>query len=352
MLGYIRAIYIPIAHEASKQYPQLCTFIQINFAARGTVDIWRPNWGTFGAHTCDKTYGLQIASDYTVGLDIYGLLQLLSLPRQLRQTNAYSSKMISIVPKGSLKTNGLAQAFKQHNRYDFDWTQIAKANFGLELQWLPHKPNGWFVEYIKNAIKFALDFVPIIGFILQIEFSLGWTALTDPDSFYETLKEEIPLVLLTDGIISELKSEAEKIKKFLPPGWDQVGRALQMRPDQIKDDIGGDKEGSLNGVGPSPTIVKTGKIMAKTGGVLAPADIKSEAQKAEEAYLKEMTARWASEKTDDVPPPEDMMSEAEKAEKAMLKDMEARLGFGGPNYPLDMAGEADKAKEALMQVGL
>lgn len=225
----------------------------------------------FLGHVCDKTFGLGVYENHTLGLDVYGLLQLLCLPRQLRGTNPYAAKLIHLTNKDRIKTVDLSQDLVRKDENDFDWAKLAGANLGLELQWMPHQNSDWFTEYVKNVINFALGFVPGVGFLLQIAFSLGWAGLTDPDTFYETLKSQIPAALLTDGIISELKNDADAIKKHLPPGWDQVGKAMQIQPDLIKDDIGTDEKGSLDGVGKDPVIAKTGRIMGKSAGVPTPA---------------------------------------------------------------------------------
>lgn len=172
-MGYIRAIYIPIAHQIDAQYKHLCTYIQINFTQRGLVQIWRPRDKKFAGHNCDKTFGLKIYQDHAVGLDVYGLLQLLALRRQLRQLNAYTSKFISFVPCSAIKTILLSPKGSRVDGYDFNFATIANANFGVELQWMPHKPTTWFADYVKNVITFGLGFVPGIGFILSICFSLG-----------------------------------------------------------------------------------------------------------------------------------------------------------------------------------
>lgn len=275
MLGYIRAIYIPIAQQSDENYPDLCTFIQVNFTQRGPTKVWRPYAKEFRIRNYDKTFGVNLSQNLAIGLDIYGLLQLLTLPRQLRVSNAYAAKLISIVQTNDIKTVpvsslNLSQAVDQ---YDFSFTKIASANFGLEVQWKPYQSNTWFAEYVRNSITFALGFVPGVGFILAISFSLGWSALTDPDNFYDTLRSQIPAVILTEGIIQELKESAEATKKLLPPGWDVAGKALQMPPTQIKGGVGGDDAlmQSLDETIESYNFFKAAKVLAKSGSVGTPA---------------------------------------------------------------------------------
>ena len=204
-----------------------------------------------------------------MGLDVYGLLQLLSLPRQLRTTNAYASKMISLVPFSSVKTIPVTAECIRKNAYDLSWLQISKANFGLELQWVPHKPTGWFVEYVGNAVKFAVGFVPLIGTLLQVGFALGWTALIDPDRFMDVLQEEVPGLVFTIRIVDLIKEDIEKTREYMPAGWAENGKMLQAPPDQIKGDVG--KDADMDGLVATYIIAKTGKVLDKSGGVPTPA---------------------------------------------------------------------------------
>ncbi|KAL8830035.1 MAG: hypothetical protein Q9191_001674 [Dirinaria sp. TL-2023a] len=265
MLGYIRAIYIPIAHQSSKQYPHMCTFIQINFAAKGKVDIWRPDISQFANHDCDKVTGLGVHYTHSLGLNVFGLLRLLALPRQLRNADPYESKMIQIT-RGidRIATVATSPDLIRKNGYDFDFPKILEANFGLELQWLPHTQDKWFEDYMKNLITLGIGFVPGIGPILAVSFVLGWSALTDPDSFFATLKTACPPLLLTDGVIRELQLEATLTKAFLPAGWDQVGKPFQIPPAQIQGELGTDQEKSLDDVPKSESVEKTKKVIKKS----------------------------------------------------------------------------------------
>ncbi len=139
-----------------------------------------------------------------------------------------------------------------------------------------------------NAIKFGLGFVPLVGTILQIEFSLAWSLIRDPDHFMDVLKEEIPSVALVAGVIDEIKAQIEKTKEHVPDGWAENGQPLQVPPNQIKGVIG--EDAIVNGPGTTYTVAKTGKVLAKSGDVSAPAADQEDAEDALEAkwaeYLK------------------------------------------------------------------
>jgi hypothetical protein len=103
------------------------------------------------------------------------------------------------------------------------------------------------------------------------QLSLGWTALTDPDSFYEALKAQVPAVLLNDGVISKLKKDAAATKMFLPPGWDRAGRALQVPPTLKEGSADTGTEANLDGVGQSWTSTKASKVLGMSKTVETPA---------------------------------------------------------------------------------
>ena len=78
LLGCIRAIYLPVSHSASKDHPNLCSFVQINFALDRTLKVWRGD-DKFDDYPTKKLEGLGVSNGLTLGLDVTGLI-LLSMP--------------------------------------------------------------------------------------------------------------------------------------------------------------------------------------------------------------------------------------------------------------------------------
>jgi hypothetical protein len=264
MLGYIRAIYLPVAQSTDKDYQHISTWVQINFALDRVVKIWRGG-ESFDGHQCNRTFGLRVCRGYTVGINVYGLLQLLNLPRQLRKANAYNSKMIKIVPNSGIRTVHVATSYTDN--YDFDWTAIAKANFGLELQWKPTQKSTWLANFLQNVLTIALGLIPVVGPILAVAFPLGWTALTDPDSFFDQLKTLVPAVDLTDQLVKQIKKDIEETKALIPSGWDQAahpmqseilpeGAAVQDAPPSL----------DLEEIGRSLSFIMAGETLEASGG--------------------------------------------------------------------------------------
>ena len=77
--------------------------------------------------------------------------------------------MITLIERGSMKLSiPLSKDRGQfQDTYDFAWTTIAKASYGLELVWKPFVPNDpWMSDNLRNMFQFALGFVPGVGFAL------------------------------------------------------------------------------------------------------------------------------------------------------------------------------------------
>ncbi|KAE8370897.1 hypothetical protein BDV27DRAFT_789 [Aspergillus caelatus] len=227
-LTNIRAIYIPVAHQASEDHPELCTFLHVNFAAaNAAVSMFH--------HTCEnnkvkkywkkvtlkKTVGLPDWGNLTVGININGLVNLLSLPRQLRAQNAFTSKNIIIVESSLVASPKLERSFDDGT--DFDWAKVAGANFGLSIQWKPApKKQDWLENFLKNSLTIAVGFIPGIGPIAAIAFPLIWTAIADPDSFVDTWRNLCPGVDLQLKLLEAIKDSAKETREYLPEGWEQT----------------------------------------------------------------------------------------------------------------------------------
>ena len=237
-LANIRAIYIPVAHQASEDHPELCTFQHVNFAAAdATINMLhhtgnpkKPNvyWKNV---TFSEMHGLQDWNNLTLGININGLVNLLSLPRQLRAQNAFTSKNIIMLEAKMVASPKVEQTFMDHA--DFDWAQIARANFGLSIQKpAPQKPD-WLKNFLKNSMTVAVGFLPGVGSITAIAFPLAWVAIADPDSFVETLRNLLPGIDLELKIIEAIQDSTKESREYLPDGWEdniKGSKFLAIRP--------------------------------------------------------------------------------------------------------------------------
>ncbi|KAF3026760.1 hypothetical protein E8E14_014836 [Neopestalotiopsis sp. 37M] len=227
----IRAIYIPIAQQASEDHPELCTFYQVNFAvANNKVKILHHSGSarkptvTWRDVSLNKTLGLPDWWSLTVGINFNGLVELLSLPRQLRAQNAFSSGNVIMIDKDLVASPRIEHSYSDDA--DFDWAKVASANYGLAIQWKPSiKKQDWMENFLKNSLTVAVGFIPGIGPIAAIAFPLAWTAIADPDNFVDTLRNVCPGVDLQLKVVELLSSigdsSSKNVQKYLPEGWEQ-----------------------------------------------------------------------------------------------------------------------------------
>ena len=222
-LAYIRAIYLPVAHAVSEEHPDLCSFVQINFALNRTVKFWYGE-GKFDDVKTDAVLGLPVNVQRTLALNPYKIIQLLTLPRQLRRDNCYNLKLLKLQQGISLQPH--PQTSKSyHNGPDVAWTTIANGNFGLDLTWKPPNKSTWEENFIKNVLYIGVGFVPGAGPILQVMFSVGWQLIIqeDAEAAYSALKDAIPHIDLYDKMIRDLHKSAQETREFLPDGWEGLG---------------------------------------------------------------------------------------------------------------------------------
>ena len=283
LLAFVRAIYIPVAQEASQQYPDLCTYYQVNFTRKTEgLKLWHSTRETFNPVSCDKTFGIAVDFQRTLGIDVTGICRLMALPRQLRKGSVYNLKMITIMERGSMKpiiplTKDNTQLLLNgslRDGLDLSYTTLAKASLGLELVWKPCTPDDpWIMDNFRNMIQFAIGFVPVVGFALQIAFALGWTALFDYENFHAAILSNIPGAILGDKIIQSFKDDAEEIKKLMPPGWGEAGNPFQIPRTQVEDAVDTtdkDPPPEIEPIGEAASFKKGEKVLAESATKPAP----------------------------------------------------------------------------------
>lgn len=213
-----------------------------------------------------------------IGFDIYGLINLLSLPRQMRKESAYTSKLVTRFYYDQMKT--VATTSTWWDERDFDWTKVAQANFGLSVQWKPPNPTStpWYLNFLKNITTIAIGFVPVIGPLLAVETALLWTAVVDPDNFLQELRNQIPVLELGEHFEEFSKmvllNSAEQ-RKYLLPGWADYGKqfAAASRAVVVKSEnvasfavMTSSEDGLPIDVGPNEQFVSAGRFLAATAG--------------------------------------------------------------------------------------
>jgi len=229
--------------------------VQVNFAMDGNKPIWRGG-NHFVNHPTTKACGLGIWANSVLGIDIYGLTELLCIPRAFRKVNAYSGKFIKITQRTDIRTVPVVKSLS--DSYDFDWTKVNKANTGLDLMWNPPQKSTWIENFMKNTLTIAIGFVPGIGPILAVAFPLAWTALTDPDSFVSTLKDLCPGIDLADHVVQEILKSAREAKSLVNDDMLNYSKALKQ-PEVQNTKVNKDPNES------SATFIETEKVLAETG---------------------------------------------------------------------------------------
>ena len=124
LLAHIRAIYLPVSYYVSPDYPDLCMYVQINFTRMKEVTVWQGGDKQMVLES-DDTLGLKRRSQYTLGLDCFGLIELLTLPRQLRKRGPFKSRLLKVVGNGNIK-NVKPVEHSYSDSYDFSWLTISK----------------------------------------------------------------------------------------------------------------------------------------------------------------------------------------------------------------------------------
>ena len=97
---------------------------------------------------------------------------------------------------------------------DIDVAAVISDNFGVDLTWSPYKHSEWVVDFITQVTQLGLGFIPVAGPLVSVGFSLGLTAIVNP----ETFKTDNVLRLTTDVMAAVLAS-AVAMKGNLPPGF-------------------------------------------------------------------------------------------------------------------------------------
>lgn len=207
----------------------------MNFALSRTVKFWHGE-GRFDDVKTDQVLGLQPDVKRTLAVDVTGLIQLLTLPRQLRRDNCYNLKLLQLHPATSMPMDDLWISKYYAHKTDISWVTVAKGNYGLDLTWQPPQKSTWEETFIKNTLTVAAGFVPAVGPIVQIMFSVGWTLISeeDPQAALRLLQDLCPAVDLSEHIVDELKKAAAESREFLPDGWKELNLQTQRHAVEAK----------------------------------------------------------------------------------------------------------------------
>jgi hypothetical protein len=213
----LRAIYFPVCQKTDEAYPQLCTYMVIDFKARNSIKLAHIDEGGWIDCPITKANGLGWSDTLTWGFNVPSIITYLSIPRKLRnpEQGLFKSKKAGdelVVcarsnrawkpPGGTLDAQGFYR--------EMDLAKIMSATFGVEVGWRPYKYSSFIVEVVKHVVNLGLGFVPGVGPLLCIAFGIGVQLLEDPDSFSEE-----NVLGIGEAVLNVLISQAGKSKKYL-----------------------------------------------------------------------------------------------------------------------------------------
>jgi hypothetical protein len=73
---------------------------------------------------------------------------------------------------------------------------------------------SWLERFFKNALEFAVGFVPIVGPLLSIVTSLSWTAISDPDQFPDAISMWVPSAKVGLDWMEEMRQSANEMRRL------------------------------------------------------------------------------------------------------------------------------------------
>ena len=169
--------------------------------------------------------GLGVKNDrcyQSLVINVPGVYALLSLPPQLRnlEKGLYMAKkagdeLINLIGAGSFGTgtppeNTTTIGFQR----DIDLVKVISDNFGVDICWTPYEYNVWVFDFLQNVATLGLGYIPIAGPLISVAFSVGLTAITDPEFF-----EADNVLGLTTNVLNAVLSSALGMRDNLPPSF-------------------------------------------------------------------------------------------------------------------------------------
>ncbi|KAL8791872.1 MAG: hypothetical protein Q9195_005534 [Heterodermia aff. obscurata] len=223
-LNPFRAIYFPLAHQAGAEFEDLCVYLMIDFRLRQGVQM-RNHVGDFVSLTFDRERGLTYRHSDTLCFDLKGIYDYLILPQQLRapekglyRTATPGEELITLLdnrmPRRTSAVTTIRRQFVRH----IDLVTVINDNFGVDVTWQPYQHSVWVFDFLIHVTEIALGFVPGVGPLLAVSFSIGMQIIIDPDGF----REQNPLNLAAD-IIEALINSGGSSRGNLPQAHQRSG---------------------------------------------------------------------------------------------------------------------------------
>ncbi|CAO1600292.1 MAG: hypothetical protein LQ349_009024 [Xanthoria aureola] len=225
----IRAVYFPLAHVCSEAFPDICSYLMVDFRLRETINFYSDIgiWNKWRLAWLSDTEGLGREHwNCSLVFDLQGIYHYLSLPRQLRHPDQglYNAKsqadiLISMVLDRAVTTGVSENVMKQREQKvafnrEMDLARVVSANLGVDLVWAPYEYSSFLFNLFTGIAELALGFIPVVGPLLSFGFSITVTAITDPDFFRADNLLDLKLDFLEAILDSGVRT-----KKYMTPGF-------------------------------------------------------------------------------------------------------------------------------------
>ena len=220
----VRAIYLPLAHQAGPGYEDLCVYLMIDFRLRQGVQM-RNGSGNLVSLTFDRERGLNTRHNDVLSFDLKGIYDYLILPQQLRapgkglyRTDRRGDELITLWDRHRPSPSGTVRPVTRPFLRMIDLVTVINDNFGVDVTWQPYEHSNWVVDFLVHVTTLALGFVPGVGPLLAVSFSVGMQVIMDPEGF----RNQNPLHLAAD-VVAALISSGSGPKANLPSGHQRSG---------------------------------------------------------------------------------------------------------------------------------
>lgn len=165
----------------------------------------------------DDVQGLKTNHDTSLVVDLNRCYIYLSLPRHLRHpdqdlyyTAVRGNECIQVTASTRLSdATGIKLVESKYFGYTMDLAQAISANADVDLTWRPYESNNWLASVIGHLGAELRSFVPVVGPLLSLGFTVAWEAISNPEAFEaENVMGFSPAVL--GAIIGSAKAYREQ----------------------------------------------------------------------------------------------------------------------------------------------
>lgn len=227
-----RAIYFPLAHKAGPGYEDLCVYLMVDFRLRLGVQIWSPMSNCWLNETFDREKGLTDQHLDVMCFDLKGIYNYLSLPREMRnpkkdlyRAEKMGDELITMWGQQRQRPASSCRTIADLKFYrGIDLISVINDNFGVDVCWQPYEYSSWALDFITHIFELGIGFIPVVGPLLSVSFSVGIQAITDPDSF--TLENNLELPL---DILAAIASGGMEMRENLPEAHQKARAMLVLK---------------------------------------------------------------------------------------------------------------------------